>query len=137
MTPKYSNSCSIIYIFLEPDCYSDHGVCAGLGEITVVFVDDPFADVGIYPGVCFIFLVEEVVDGDVDADLLDKLRFENVADTQVADEIGIDGTVFARGVVDILAADKLGVETCAELFPVEIEHAVGDDVWRKGDVGCP
>lgn len=36
--------------------------------------------------------------------------------------------VFARGVVDILAADKLGVEACTELFPTEIEHAVGDDV---------
>ena len=107
MTPKYSNSCSIIYIFLEPDCYSDHGVCAGLGEITVVFVDDPFADVGIYPGVCFIFLVEEVVDGDVDADLLDKLRFENVSDTQAVHEIGIDGTVFGGGIVDVLTAYKL------------------------------
>ena len=124
-------------IKLEFEGDPGHGVRAGLGEITVVFVDDPFADVGIYPGVCFIFLVEEVVDGDVDADLLDKLRFENVSDTQAVHEIGIDGTVFARGVVDILAADKLGVETCAELFPVEIEHAVGDDVWRKGDVGCP
>ncbi|MFQ9021040.1 MAG: hypothetical protein ACLR6J_06090 [Parabacteroides merdae] len=85
----------------------------------------------------FVLLVEQIVDRDIEGDLLHKLRFENVADTQVADEIGIDGTVFARGVVDILAADKLGVETCAELFPAEIEHAVGDDVWRKGDVGCP
>ena len=94
MTPKYSNSCSIIYIFLEPDCYSDHGVCAGLGEITVVFVDDPFADVGIYPGVCFIIIVLEGVDGEVVPHHLDKHRFEKVSDTQAVNEKWIDGTMY-------------------------------------------
>ena len=104
MTPKYSNRCSI---FLEFECYSCHDIRTGLCKVAVVLADFTSAYVGVDPGICFVFLVEDVVDTYIYTKFLDEFRFEDISDTQVVHEVRVDRTVFGGGVVDVLAAYEL------------------------------
>jgi len=60
-----------------------------LWEVAVGFIEGGALVVGVDPGVGFVFVAEDVVDGKVEAYFFYPFGFDGVANKDVVDEVGV------------------------------------------------